>query len=266
LGYTHVVVGPLVDSDGYHGQYTPRDWRGANFQALLDVLQTLWDGVDGHHFVPIVFLHPDGWSFAQTRDEIGPLLADPRAQRLMRFVVPSGWEPTKYGWSSCTWAQFGAWAHAALPNAVIALHTVSDVDAPVGTDAVCDDNGQDNAQGWARVAPNYHVWLIQNGPYPGSPADLPDTARSFAAQFMAGGDGAVFHGVRWHFCGPGGWTCDSAWGSGQPIRLVAAEHTAYEGYWHNLAEAKRDAWGDLAIASGADGYLDGGTVAVPVRR
>jgi hypothetical protein len=42
-GYTHVVMGPLVDSDGYHGTWQPNDWRGANFDRFLDAVQKFWD-------------------------------------------------------------------------------------------------------------------------------------------------------------------------------------------------------------------------------
>jgi hypothetical protein len=86
-GYTHVVMGPLVDSDGYHGTWQPNDWRGANFDRFLDAVQKFWDA----GLAPIVFIHPDNWSFEQTRDELTPLLQQPRAQRLMRIVVrPAG--------------------------------------------------------------------------------------------------------------------------------------------------------------------------------
>jgi hypothetical protein len=70
-GYTHVVVGPLVDSDGYHGLYPPHDWRGAEFERFLDELQVFWDA----GLTPIVFMHPDGWTFEQTRDTFTPLPA-----------------------------------------------------------------------------------------------------------------------------------------------------------------------------------------------
>ena len=266
-GYTHVVVGPLVDSDGYHGQYRPHDWRGAEFDRFLDELQTFWD----NGLAPIVFIHPDGWTFERTRDEFTPLLRKERAQRLVRIVVPTGWEPTRRGWSSCTWAAFAQWARQTLPNALVLIHTVSDADAPVGTDWRCNDddrpwNPTGNARGWKRIAPFIHGWLIQNGPYEVSPDADRALARRFAAQFKVDADGADQHSIAWHFKDAGGWPRDSAWGSGMPILLYAAEQTAYASYWKNFPEAGSRAWGDLAIAAGADGYLDGGTVAVPRRR
>lgn len=243
-GYTHVVVGPLVDTGGYHKQFHPHDWRGAAFDRFLDQLQTFWD----NGLAPIVFIHPDGWTFERTRDEFTPLLKRERAQRLIRIAVPTGWEPTRHDWSSCTWAAFAEWARQTLPNALILIHTVSDADAPSGRDARCTD--ADPAVAWARVAPNVHGWLIQNGPYATAPDADSQLAQKFTAQFKD--RRRVTH--------------DSAWGPGVPILLYAGEQTAHASYWDNFPERGSRAWGDLAIASGADGYLDGGTVDVPRRR
>jgi hypothetical protein len=63
-GYTHVVMGPLVDSDGYHGIWQPNDWRGANFERFLDALQMFWDA----GLAPVVFISPDGWTYEQNVD------------------------------------------------------------------------------------------------------------------------------------------------------------------------------------------------------
>jgi hypothetical protein len=265
-GYTHAVAGPLVDSDGYHGVWTPHDWR-TEWSVFLDQLQRLWDA----GLAPVVFIHPDGWTFEQTRDELTPLLLQPRAQRLIRIAVGSGWEPAGYNWSSCTWARYAQWVRETLPNALSLIHNAvkedgSPYDAPVGTDARCDDNGHPNGEGWARVAPYLHGFLIQFGPYNGTPTSLPDAARGFAGQFMADGLGADEHGFNWHFVhGISGWPTGSAWSQNQPILLYGAEMTAYLRFWRGMSEADGNTWGDLAIASGAAGYLDGGTVAVPVR-
>ena len=82
-GYTHVVVGPIVDSDGYHGIWTPHDWR-TNFEGFLDMLETFWAA----NLAPICFIHPDGWTLEQTQ-ALTPLFQSARAQRLMRIVVPT---------------------------------------------------------------------------------------------------------------------------------------------------------------------------------
>jgi hypothetical protein len=278
-GYTHAVTGPLSGTDCYHEQYPchdasnpgwfPQDGPPSQEQwdFYLDAMQEWWDaGV-----APIFFIHPDGWTFEHTRDAFTPLLAQPRAQRLIRIAVGSGWEPAGYEWSSCTWTLYAQWVRATLPNALSLIHTGakpdgSPYDAPVGTDARCNDNGTPNGRGWARITPYLHGWLIQNGPFRESPAQNPSLAREFGAQFKGDGDGAVFHSPAWHFLnGVAEWPRGSAWGPGIPVRLYNAEVTSYMAYWRNLAEEVSQAWGDLAMASGADGYLDGGTVAVPVR-
>lgn len=256
--YTHVVFGPF--GGGYHGQFCDgyTDWS-----VFLDDVQDLWD----RGFMPIVFIHNDNTSFEQTRDSYTPLLTTPRAQRLLRIVVPSGWEPTRYGWSSCTWALFVSWARQTLPNAMVLIHTVNDVDAPVGTDERCDDNGRPNGEGWTRVvAAGLHGWLIQNGPYDVAPSANPSLAREFAAQFQPDGDGATFHSIGWHFThGIGGFPTTSVWGN-TPIKLYSGEVTAYTGYWNNLPESVKEQWGDLCMQQPmCAGYLDSGTKPVPVR-
>lgn len=273
IGITHVVVGGLIDWWAYHGQYIGHDYTTPEgFDKFLDIHQWFYD----HDLQPVTFIHVDGASFEETKALVDRLIVgNPRAQKLIRIVVMSGWEPAKYEWSSCTWAKYVRLARDALPNALNLIHTVSDVDAPVGTDALCNDddktwNPGGNGAGWKRVIDaGLHGWLIQNGPYEAAPTDpnWTDKAREFAAQFKKDGDGALYHGVAWHFGGPGGWTADSAWGPGIPICLYNAESTAYDAYWANRPnEAGRAGWGDLAVASGACGYLDGGTVPVPVRR
>jgi hypothetical protein len=264
-GYTHVAFGP-INAESYHGQYPDTDFRSPEmFEKWLDWLQMFWD----NGLAPICFLHGDGETFEQTVATMDHLIrGNARAQRLMRIIVPSGWEPTKYDWSSFTWAKFCAWGRDVLPNALVLIHTVSDVDAPVGTDALGDDNNKatnpnGNGDGWSRVTPHIHGWLIQNGPYSQSPAENPTLASAFAGQFQADGNGAVQHGARWHFVNRiAAWPSDSAWGN-EPIKIYNAECTSYNAYWNNLPYDKSTAWGDLAIASGADGYLDSGTVAVP---
>lgn len=273
VGLTHVVVGGLVDWWAYHGQYGGHDYSTPEgFEKFLDIHQWFYD----HGLKPVTFIHQDGATLADTQAMVRRLVAEhPRAQQLIRIVVMSGWEPAKYEWSSCTWAGYVALAREAFPNALNLIHTVSDVDAPVGTDALCNDddktwNPGGNGAGWERViSAGLHGWLIQNGPYEAAPTnpDWVDTARQFAAQFKPDGDGALYHGVAWHFAGHAGWPTFSAWGQGIPICLYNAEATAYDAYWANRPnEADRAAWGNLAVASGACGYLDGGSVAVSVRR
>lgn len=270
-GYTHVVMGPLVDSDGYHGIWQPNDWRGANFDRFLDALQKFWDA----GLAPIVFISPDGWTYEQNVEAFTSLLQQPRAQRLIRLAVPHGWEPARYGSSSCTWALFGQWIRQTLPNALVLIHTESDVDAPVGTDARCNDddhawNPGGNAAGWARVTPFYHGWLTQSGAFndptgTGGDREHPELTnfQNWQRQF----DPAVRGSYRDRFeHGYAGWPRGSAWGPDQPLRAYAGEYSAYWKFWQHRTEAEGVTWGNAAIAAGAAGYLDSGSVPVPVQR
>lgn len=260
-GYTHVVMGPLVDSDGYHGIWTPHDWR-TEWDTFLDLVQLFWD----HDLAPIVFIHPDGWTLEQTK-ELTPLLLQPRAQQLLRIVVPTGWEPTQYGWSSWTWAAFGQWARETLPKALVLLHTVADTDAPVGTDDLGDDNGRDNAEGWARVAQYFHGWLTQSSAFanPNAHGDPNHPANTNAQNWINLFNPNVSGSYQDRFQnGYAGWPTSSAWGEGHPLRVYAAEWAAYFKFWPLAGPVRTEAegctWGDAAINAGADGALDGCTI------
>lgn len=261
-GYTHVVMGPLVDSDGYHGVWVPRDWRGLAFQEFLDVAQKFWD----NGLTPVVFIHPDGWTLERDKSEFTPLLQDPRAQKLIRAVVPHGWEPCKYECSSQTWREYGRWARESLPNALVLLHTVADVDAPVGTDSLGDDNGHPNAEGWARVLPYYHGWLTQSSAF-ADPAGHGDPGQPTKTNFQNWQD--LFNpNIRGSYRdrfehGYAGWPTFSAWGPNHPVTVYDGESSAYWRFWANRSEAEGVQWGNAAIAAGAAGYLDGGSVQVP---
>lgn len=255
LGYTHVVVGPLVDSDGYHGCWQPNDWR-VKFDQFLDMLQYFWD----NGLAPVVFLKPDNWTFDQTVRELTPLLQQPRAQKLIRIIVPAGWEPTRYEWSSETWKLFLQWGRESLPNALCLLHTVSDVDAPVGTDERGDDNGKDNALGWQKVAPYMHGWLTQTSTY--ERKDGITNGKSNFANWVDLFNPTVRGSYQNRFRqGYAGWPTYSAWGNA-PIKVYAGEYLAYWTFWQNVPKEESRQWGNAAMQAGADGYLDGGTVPV----
>lgn len=269
-GYTHVVMGPLVDSDGYHGIWQPNDWRGANFDRFLDAVQRFYD----NGLAVVVFISPDGWSLEQNQAEFTALLSTPRAQRLIRIAVPHGWEPARYGTSSCTWALWGQWIRQTLPNALVAIHTESDVDAPVGTDARCNDddhawNPGGNAAGWGRVAPFFHLWLTQSGAFAnpdgtGGDREHPELTnfQNWARQF----DQSVRGSYRDRFeHGYAGWPRASAWSDGRPLRVGCGEYSAYWKFWQHRTEAEGETWGNACIAAGGYFYLDSGRVAVPVQ-
>lgn len=254
--YTHAVTGPMIDTGGYHGQFPTQPTMPTDqfLHQYLDCMQEWWNA----GIYPVHFIHPDGWTFEQTRDQFTEFYSDSRVKQLLPILVPTGWEPTRYDWSSKTWAAFCEWSATINPDALILIHTVADVDAPVGSDSRYTDN--DNGKGWANVVPFIHGWLIQNGAYSQYPTENPDLAYNFAAQFMKDGPGAATHSVAWHFAGNAGWPTFSRWGATTPIKLYAGEETAYNSYWNNLPESCSQAWGDLALKSGADGALDGCTL------
>lgn len=269
-GYTHVVMGPLVDSDGYHGMYAANDWRGARWSEFLDIAQRFWDA----GLAPVVFISPDGWTLEQNQAEFTALLQQPRAQQLLRIVVPHGWEPERYGTSSCTWALWGQWARQVLPNALVAMHTVSDTDAPVGTDTRCNDddktwNPGGNAAGWGRVTPYFHVWLTQSGAFAdptGTGGDRDNPTFTNFQNWQRQFDLSVRGSYRDRFeRGYAGWPTGSAWGPDKPLRVVCGEYKAYWTFWQHRSEAEGVQWGDACIAAGGYGYLDSGSVAVPIK-
>ena len=62
------------------------------------------------------------------------------------------------------------------------------------------------------------------------------------------------------------WPRDSAWGPGRPLLVYAGEYSAYWKFWQHRTEVEGVQWGNAAIAAGAAGYLDSGSLPVPVRR
>ena len=64
-------------------------------------------------------------------------------------------------------------------------------------------------------------------------------------------------------CSYAGWPTGSAFGPNVPMKRYAGEYAAFAQYWKNWPEHESQESGDTAMAAGANGYLDGGTVNVP---
>jgi hypothetical protein len=253
-GYTHVVNGPIVDSDGYHGAWSPNDWRGENFNRFLDMLEFEWD----HKLIPVVFLKPDNWTFEQLA-QLTQMFQSERAQRLIRIVVPAGWEPTRYEWSNATWIRFMKWGRETFPNAIVGIHTVCDVDAPVGTDSLGDDNNHlSNADAWRRITPYLHFWLTQSCTYERKDG-VADNGKTNYQNWVDLFNPNIRGSYQDRFQhGYAGWPTFSAWGN-KPMKVIAGEYLSYWVFWHGASPAEARKWGDAALCAGADGYLDGGT-------
>ncbi len=260
-GYTHAVTGPMVDLGGYHGQYPSTDIRIGGqvlWDWYLDAMQEWWDA----GLVPIHFVHPDGWSL----EDMGVLLKwyqQPRAQKLLRVTVWTGWEPTRYAWPNAYWNAFLDQALSVMPHALKLVHTVSDCDALTGGD---DDktlpNG--NATAWQRSAPRLHGWLTQYAGYFDPIDERADPRWPAQYQQFKVNMPAALSDLHHRFRGAFGWPSDSLWGIGQALKVYLGEDASWPDYWLDWPESESLDLGDLAIRNGqVDGFLDGGRVSVP---
>jgi hypothetical protein len=257
-GYTHGVIGawqPQAFSP-YHDVYPQ---QRLTFDQYLDALQEFWD----RGIKPVVFIKPDGWSCTQL-ESLTTYYSQPRAQRLVRIQVAGGWEPSK-DTPNAEWVCWLQWGRRVLPNALSLIHMEADVDVPGNA---ADRNSLGIAGSWNRVAPLVHGYLVQNAGYVhgGNPQPSAEFIRNFTDQFRLNpkpGRGSLMDRFTWGYAG---WPTSSAWGEGQRVRVYAGEYAAYADFWRDWPERFARQLGDLAMTAGADGYLDGGTVAVPVRR
>lgn len=259
-GYTHAVTGPFFDAGGYHGKWPAQtSLDQARWDRYLDAMEEWRDA----GITPVHFVKPDNWTLQTVREQLEPFYRQPRAIDLLPILVPAGWEPTQYGWSTRTWGAFFDWAADVNPHALILAHSVADVDALKGTDALYNDEPETNGQSWSYVAPKLHGWLIQLGGYVGIAPDDPQRAQKIAAWRV--NLAAYFQDLDRRFRhGYAGWPTGSRFGPHVPLKLYYGEGGSFAFFWSpNISEQEVRAFGDIAVAHGADGYLDGGTVAVP---
>jgi hypothetical protein len=250
--FTHAPMGPMVDA-GYHGQIPAEDLR-SDPSPYFDAAERWQDrGVE-----PIHFLRPDAgcagleWTIDDLDRELGPIFTSVRAQDTMRIVC-LGWEPGgRYYYDSDWWRDMCAWMTRTFPHALRLIHMIADQDAPVGA----SDNGKPNGLAWQKVAPFLHGYLAQYGGYVdgGQSVDtfipnLQDAIRDMTHRFATGGPDRT-------------WPTWSAWGPQQPLKVYAGEYWAFRGYWQNAPFSDAVAIGNAAMAAGAAGYLDGGSVPV----
>jgi hypothetical protein len=246
-GYTHGVIGAW-QPEGFSPYHDVYPKQRPTFDQYLDLLQEFWD----HGVMPVVFIKPDGWSCAQL-ESLTPFYQQPRAQKLVRIEVPGGWEPNK-ATTPAEWECWMKWGRRVLPNALNLVHMEAD---PSGMIDV-----------WKTIAPSVHGYLVQNAGYVHGGSEQPSAEfiKNFTEQFRLNpkpGKGSLLDRFTWGYAG---WPTSSAWGEGKRIRVYAAEYAAYGNFWWDWDEKYARQLGDAAMAAGADGYLDGGTVTVPVRK
>jgi hypothetical protein len=255
-GYTHAVIGPVAGNDCYHDRY-PCDRRlpdQARWNAYLDWVQSLWDA----GMVPVYFAKPDNWEKPEHAAEWAALDAlhrQPRAQQLLRVVVYCGWEPNggPSPWSNATYVSCLTRGADVFPHALRYLHATCDVDVPKGpADAALSD-----ADAWRRVMPSIHGYLLQACGY--IHGSTPQPSPDFLANFRK-----LIAGMKQNFAPGGVWAGPSAWDPGGRLQVIAGEYGAYRAFWNDWPEDAARQIGDAAMCAGADGYLDGGTVSVPM--
>jgi hypothetical protein len=254
-GYTHADCGPFhpwnAAGSGYYNEYpaTPQ-WTP---DRLADHLQVrYWD----QGIAPIVFTKPDNWDWRQL-DELTEFYSYPRLNRLIKIVVPGGWEPSRDTHSD-EYRRWLEWGARVFPNALRCLHMFGDFDAPGNNDDFTPGQPLYIGHGaaWGKVAPYIHVYLSQTNGYSMSGDGTPSEhyIHEFTKLYSREERSSL---VRRFRDGYDGWPRGSAWGPDQPLEVCAFEFASYGRYRKNFPVAPARMLGDLAISVGAIGSGDG---------
>lgn len=250
-GYTHGPIGPFIDP-GYHGQTPPIDLRADGGAAVADLMQEVYDA----GLIPVVFITPDGWTVEQLRT-LEPILRSERWQHLVRVVV-NGYEQqgSKYGWSNAQYVAYLSWLRDVFPNAKRGLHTIADIEAPVGNGDDTSRPGMSNGECWGRVTPLIHFWLHQSAAL-FTPNHMADNGQTDGANWLALWDKTNPYSFISRFGrGVAGWPTSSA--NGGPLCVTPGEYASFITWWQNQAEDVARDWGAKALAAGSCGFMDGG--------
>lgn len=261
-GYTHTDVGPWIppnnDVSLYHSIYPI---KLQTFDEYLDNLQVMWD----NGVTPICFIKPDNWNAAWFDWLLDTYYTSERAQRLCR-VVCIAWEPNK-DTPNAEWVRWAKSQARVLPRALKTMHMETDFDAP-GNNADFTPSSPTYigmGQAWCNIAPYIHLYLNQTYGYMdgGNPIPQSPFLTEFAKLFNPNDQGSL---IGRFMTGYAGYPTFSAWGPNKRILVCAAEYAATADFHWDWSEVYARQIGDFAIQSGADGYLDGGTVNVPIPR
>lgn len=264
-GYTHGPIGPFLDP-GYHGQVPAMDFR-QNPDAAADILEEVWDA----GLIPIVFVIPDHagpeggwaeghvWSIEELKT-LEPIYRSERWQKLCRVVV-NGWElqGSKYGWSNAQYVEQLSWLADVFPSAVRGLHTIADIEAPVGNGDDTSQPGMGNGDCWARVAHLIHFWLHQSSAL-FTPDHVADNGRTDGQNWLALWDKNAPASFIRRFTDPtvyGDWPKTCAFPD-RGLTAIPGEYLSIEVYNGRATEAQARDWGHKALLAGATGFMDGG--------
>lgn len=233
-GYRHAPFGALID-EGYHGQYPGVDFR-TNPAWYAGVMQKMWNG--GAY--PVLFMSPNNWSHEDCENILTPIYQMPEFQRVVRLVVPYGWEPGGYNISNADWVRRFQWARRCFPNAIMGIHMIADFDAPIGGNDGAPIGSMTKQEAWTNVAnAGAQFFLDQVAGYINGP-EVPTQA------FIDGMSERVRYFVQ-HFRD---WGID--------LSYIGGEYAAYADYWQNFNEKYAVQIGKLCMDNGARGFFDGG--------
>ncbi len=213
--YTHAPTGPFIDIGGYHGFYPSQGMpTPEQVTRYVGYMQEWWD----RGIIPVHFVHPDGWDYNQMQS-LAWIYQREDVRRVLRCVVPPGWEPVKYEWSAQQWSDMvqlvQSWFGPAADSTLWCIHTATETDAPTGNG---DDFPNENAGAWEIVAPHIHCWLVQNGPYDVTPDEDPGLKSAFASLWDINTRGSYPDRFQ---NGYAGWPTYSLWPHGG-VRAIAA--------------------------------------------
>lgn len=249
--YTHAPIGPFIDP-GYHGQFNPIDFR-ADPDRAAGYIEQIWDA----DICPVVFIQVDGWSIDEMRT-LEPIFRSDRWQKLCR-VVCNGFEQqgSVYGWSNATYVEWLSWLKSVFPNAIRHLHTISQIEAPVGAGDDTSKPGMSNGEAWGRVTPLIHGWLRQGDElFHPDHVDPSGDGRTDYAHWRDLWQTNVRGSLAARFRkGEAGWPTFSA--NGGPLKLYYGEGWSFDMYWENTSEEQGRTYGKEAVDLGADGAFDG---------
>lgn len=238
------------------------------------------------------------WTIEDLDRELAPYLTTARAQRLMRIVV-IGWEPgPKYYYDNAWWRSMARWLARIFPKALRLIHMVCDCDAPVGGDddkkGISNGQGWINVAPYLHGFLAQVCGYVGGGSPIATPQFCADW-QGYIADMKARFQDRGVHGDWPKFSAfaepalatigrrdlwvalvdaielpdddpnrPGAMAAAigavlGALSDNVGLKMYAGEFAAYADYWLNYPESESIRLGDLALAAGADGALDGCT-------